>query len=197
MTALTSTLDAINMMLSIIGESPVNTVDDTGVVDAALAKQLLDETNREVQSKGWHWNTDKGYPLPANVDGEIILPSNTLKVDSVNVAEDFVQRGSRLWDRRHHTYEIDRTILVDITRLLDFEEIPEVARAYISVRAGRKFQDRVVGSEVLSGFNQTDERRAWVTLLNHEADNADYSLKTSIHTRGVLNRSPQSSGAIF
>ncbi|GGD03432.1 phage tail protein [Pyruvatibacter mobilis] len=188
MTTLTTKLDAINLMLSIIGEAPVNSVDDTGIVDAALAKQVFDETNREVQSHGWHWNTDRGYSLAATNDGEVLLPSNTLRVDAVDTTLDVVQRGNRLWDRVNHTYDIGRAVLVDIVRLLDFEEIPETARAYIAVRSGRKFQDRVVGSEVLSGFNKADEQRAWVILQNHEAANADYNMRVSVPVRSVLSR---------
>lgn len=176
MALLTTELDAVNLMLSIIGESPVNSVEDTGVVDAVLAKQLLDETSREVQTYGWHWNTDKGYRIAPTVDGEIVLPANTLKVDEVDPTKDFVQRGTKLWDRRNHTFKIGQSVTVDIVRFLPFEEIPQVARYYIAVRAGRKFQDRVVGSEVLSGFNKVDETRAWVSLQNHEADNADYNM---------------------
>jgi len=176
MATLTTELDAVNMMLSIIGESPVNSVEDNGVVDTVLAKQLLDETNREIQTLGWHWNTDKGYRIAPTTDGEIILPANTLKVDAVDPTLDVVQRGRKLWDRRNHTYKLGKAVVVDITRLLEFEEIPQVARYYVAVRSGRKFQDRVVGSEVLSGFNKSDENRAWVMLQNHEAENADYNM---------------------
>ena len=40
MAALAAELDAINTMLSIIRESPVNTMEDSGLVDAKLAKQI-------------------------------------------------------------------------------------------------------------------------------------------------------------
>ena len=47
----TTELEAINTMLSVIGESPVNTVDGSGVVDAVLARQILHEVSRHVQSR--------------------------------------------------------------------------------------------------------------------------------------------------
>ena len=86
MAALTTELAAINTMLSIIGEAPVNTVEDTGLVDAKLAKQILTETNRLVQMDGWSWNRDDNYPLvPAYpLPGRIDVPESTLKVGSVS-----------------------------------------------------------------------------------------------------------------
>lgn len=188
---LTTELDAINTMLSIIGEAPVNTVEDTGVVDAVIARQVLNETMRQVQAQGWHWNTDKGvvlmptFPAP----GDVYLPANTLNVDSIKPHEDIVQRGNRLWDRRNNTFKFDTSVTVDIVRLLPFEELPQAARHYIMVRAGRIFQDRVVGSETLSGFNDKDETRALVILRNHEAENGDWNmLNDDWSVARVLNR---------
>ena len=49
-------LAAINTMLSAIGESPTtqNTLDGTGgySADVVMAKQILDEVNKEVQAQG-------------------------------------------------------------------------------------------------------------------------------------------------
>lgn len=189
--ALTTELDAINTMLSIIGEAPVNTVEGTGVVDAVMARQILHETMRQVQAQGWHWNTDKGviltpqFPAP----GDVYLPANTLNVDAVDPHHDIVQRGLRLWDRRNNTFKFATPVTVDIVRLLPFEELPQAARHYIMVRAGRIFQDRVVGSETLSGFNDKDETRALVQLRNHEAENGDWNMLTDSWSVGrILNR---------
>lgn len=189
--SLTTELSAVNTMLSIIGEAPVNSVENTGVVDAVIAKQILDEVNREVQSAGWSWNTDHtvtlqpSFPLP----GDIYLPANTMQVDPVDTTLDYIQRGNRLYDRRNQTFKFDGPVIVDIMRLLPFDEIPQPARYYITVRAGRIFQDRVVGSETLGGFNREDEVRALARLKSHETETADYSFKTDCGVvRDVIGR---------
>lgn len=188
---LTTELDAINTMLSIIGEAPVNSVEDTGVVDAVMARQILQETTRQVQAQAWHWNTDKGVSLVPTfpTPGDVYLPANTLMVDAVDTTHDVVQRGSRLWDRRKNTFKFDHPVIVDIVRLLPFEDLPQNARHYIMVRAGRIFQDRVVGSETLAGFNDKDETRALAQLRNAEAETADYNMLTdSYSVARVLDR---------
>mgnify|MGYP001034845913 CR=1 FL=1 len=176
--ALTTELDAVNTMLSVIGEAPVNTIENTGVVDAVIAKQILDETMRQVQVEGWHWNRDVGvvltptYPLP----GDIYLPANTLSVDAMDPQIDVISRGNRLYDKTRNTYKFDGPVTVEITRLLPFEEIPQAARSYIMIRAARIFQDRVLGSEKLSGFNAADESRALAQLRMMETETGDYNM---------------------
>ena len=174
----TTELDAINTMLSTIGEAPISTVEDSGVVDAVMARQILRTVDREVQARGWHWNTDKGYPLTPNEDGECELPNGVLRCDTVSPDDqiDVVVRGKRLYDRRNHTYQINKMVRVDMVTQLPFEELPEAARQYITVRASRIFQERVLGSVELSKFSSIDETRAPVTLKEMEADTADYNI---------------------
>lgn len=165
-------------MLSTIGESPVNTVDDSGMVDAVIARQILRATSREVQSRGWHFNTEKAYPLQPDDQGQLNLPATILRADTVETDSDIdvVVRGTRLYDRRNHTYVFKKGVKVDAVILLPFDELPEAARWYITVRAARIYQERVVGSDTLSSFNQQDEMRALVVLQETEADNADYNI---------------------
>lgn len=177
----TTELEAVNLMLQTIGESPVNTLEDVGVVDAVVALSILQMASRQVQLIGWHWNTEDDFPLaPSFPEGEIRLPSNTLKVDTsqADASFDLVQRGTRLYDRVNHTYTIGRTIRVEIVVFLPFDELPEAARAYIAIRAARQFQEKVVGSDVLRGFTKLDEMQAMAALLDAEAETQDFNILT-------------------
>lgn len=171
----TTELDAVNIMLSVIGESPVNSLDDNLVVDAVIAKDILREVAKEVQSEGWHFNSESNYPLPLSVGGEVSVPPNTVSVKAslMNSVQDITVRGGRLYDRERHTFLFTQTQYVEIVLMLPFDDLPETARRYILVRAGRIFQDRIVGSDTLHGFNQQDEARARATLLATETENAD------------------------
>lgn len=175
----TTELEAVNIMLSIIGESPINSLDNEQIVDAVLARKILSEVMREVQSEGWHFNTEINYPLVPSVGGEINLPKNCINFD-LDICRfprlDVVQRGSRLYDRLNHTYSFDQTLYGQMVILLPFDEMPEAARRYCLIRAGRIFQDRTVGSEVLNGFNRLDEARARAILVGSEAENDDLNI---------------------
>ena len=174
----TTELEAINTMLSTIGESPVNAVEDTGNVDVVIARQILQTASREVQARGWHFNTEKNYTITPDSEGYLVLPNTVLKVDTVypDSSKDVVVRGSRLYDREKHTYVFTDAVKVDMTILLTFEELPEVARNYVTIRASRIFQERVVGSDTLHAFNSQDEARAMVSLMEYEADTADLNI---------------------
>ena len=174
----TTELEAINTMLSTIGESPVNAVEDTGNVDVVIARQILQTVSREVQARGWHFNTEKNYTITPDSEGYLVLPNTVLKVDTVypDSSKDVVVRGSRLYDREKHTYVFTDAVKVDMTILLTFDELPEVARNYITIRASRIFQERVVGSDTLHAFNSQDEARAMVSLMEYEADTADLNI---------------------
>jgi len=86
-------------MISVIGESPVNTLSGTSVpVTVTQAVHALEETSKAIQSEGWHFNTEYDYPLVPDANtSKITLPSNTLKVDldpELNTDTDAVQRGN-------------------------------------------------------------------------------------------------------
>lgn len=186
----TTKLEAVNIMLSSIGESPVNSLT-SGLVDAEMAETILDATSRDTQSMGWHFNTEVNYRIAPIASGEILLPANCLRVDGITTETQFdlVQRGGKLYDRKNHTYLIGTTVTVDMVVMLDFEEMPEAARRYVTLKSARVFQDRAVGSAELHGFQERDELRALVELKDMEADTADHTIFDNYSVARVLDRS--------
>lgn len=187
----TTVLEAVNQIIATIGEPPVNSVEDNGVIDAVMALQALSAVNRAVQLKGWHWNTEENYPIAATYpEGELRLPKNTLKVDTSGADGDLdlVHRGQRLYDRKNHTFQIGRSVKVDIVFLLPFEELPEAARTYITVKAARRFNEGQIGSELLSNFTLRDEQMALFALEEAEGETADYNILNNAFIGEVTNR---------
>jgi hypothetical protein len=185
----TTKLEAVNIMLSTIGESPVNSLT-SGLVDAEMAETILDSINREVQGEGWNFNREEAMIVSPDSNGEIVIPANVLRADATNTYDslDLVQRGTKMYDKKNHTFKIDEAVKLDMVVLLDFEILPELARRYIAVRASRIFQDRVVGSDTLHGFNQQDEARAYFALKEFEQDVEDFTIFDSYSVARVLDR---------
>ena len=74
-----SELEAVNEILSSIGSSPVDTLDESLDVDVINAKRLLEATSREVQSKGWYFNTEDSVTLQPDTDSNRVpCPENYL-----------------------------------------------------------------------------------------------------------------------
>lgn len=166
----TTELEAVNIMLSGIGEAPVNSLDEV-TADVSIAYAILAEIAKETQLEGWQWNTEDNYPLTPDRDGYIKVSPSAVRVAFREASPlELTMRGNKVYDRVNHSYIFpkDTVIRVTLTMLLPFEELPETARRYVTVRALRVFQSRVVGSQVLNAFSERDELQARILLLREE-----------------------------
>ena len=179
MATLTTKLYAVNTMLGYVTEAPVNSIANTTALppSAALAKGVIDEVSREVQQDGWHFNTAQDYKLEANASNKFVLPDNVLQVDTVDTTYDVVQRGTTLFDRKNYTDVFTEDELkVNITFLLEYEELPEQARRYIALKASRMFANRLVGSREIEALIYRDEIRAKAAMEEAEGNNSDRTI---------------------
>ena len=189
----TTKLEAVNTMLTSIGEQPIQNMNDlAGLSDASIAEQILDNVSRAIQSRGWIFNTDLDVQMTVDQYGEIKLSPDILRVDTTsrvrNGDTDIVERGRKLYDRQNQTFIFTTKVTVNQIKLLVFEDLPEPARRYISIRSARIFHDRVVGSGELHRFYQEDEMNAWQALLEYEGDVADYNIFDNYDVFRVVDR---------
>lgn len=187
---MTTELNAVNTMLSAIGEPPVTTLDGQTNADAAIAQNILLEINREVQTMGWHFNTQHDVEFEPDTDKQIVLPTNVVRIDidprarntdsdtvqSTVDNRDITQRGTRLFNRSKNTFEFEKKVKVTVIFLLLFTELPEAVRRYITIKAARVFQDRMVGSQKHHAFSRADEIRALALMKEFEMDTSDHTI---------------------
>lgn len=189
----TTELEAVNLMLGAIGNTPATSLEAPSV-DVQQAQDLLRQMSVQVQTGSiWNFNSEDDYPLTPNEDGEIVLPANihSVVVDPLKNSGclDIVTRGSKLYDRYSHSTKFTTTtIKANIVLLLEFEDLPQPARNYITTLAARVFQDQTEGSQDNHTFTSQDEQRAWIGLKNYEANTGRYSLKKSPDTARRLRR---------
>lgn len=186
-------IDAVNTILSTVGEPPVSTLDDALQSDASIAQNTLTEVSREVQTQGWHFNTVREVVLtPDGADSDRIkVADNVVRVDLERQhagSYDIVQRGSYLYDRKGQTDAFSGNLKATVMYVLDWDELPEPARRYITIRAARIFQDRFVGSGEHHGFNTMDEFRALAILKEFESNTSDHSIFDNYDVYRVVDR---------
>lgn len=193
----TTELQAVNTLLSIIGEAPVSQITSNTGVDVSIALQILDETNVEVQSRGWHYNTEVEKTLVLDSGNKIPVSSNVVQVDAhkdYRLEYDITLRNGYLYDLKNKTDVFTSSIVVDEIAVQQFEHIPEYARKLIICKAGRKFQARMVGSSELAGFTQQDENEAIINCERSDAANGDYNvLSGNSSTFNIINRTQRRS----
>lgn len=187
----TSELEAVNTMLTAIGEAPVNTLEDVNIADVATARKILHEISRDVQTGEWHFNTfDLTWTRDANE--EYPVPPNVLRVSidkDKNHGVQVVHLGDRLFNPETMSNKFDAERLeVKVILFFPFDQLPEPARRFITIKATRTFQDRFLGSDKIHAYTESDEQWAWVRLKETESDWGKYSLKMSQTIRRNLRR---------
>ena len=178
----TSELEAVNTILSTIGESPLNTLSGSLPVDGTIAKNVLSEVGREVQSQGWHFNTHYKVTLSRDTNNKIPLATNIVRVEIdprqySKLSYDVVQRNNFLYNlaKNEETFDTEFTDAT-VVYLLPFDEIPEQAKRYITIRSARIFHDRTLGANTIHKFSQEDEAKSLSILKQAESHTGDYSI---------------------
>ena len=173
-----SELEAVNIMLSTISVAPVSSLDVPGDLNVSVAKQMLYDTAREVETYGYYFNTDRNYPLVRNTDNEIVLPNNVLMVsiDRDYWEYDATLRGTKLYNRKEQTYKFDKDITGSVVFFLEWAELPQPARQLIAIKAARKFQLRMLPDDYTSKFSQQEELEAKAQLEDYDAMERQYNL---------------------
>lgn len=164
-------LEALNTMLATVGSSGITSVDNPRNADALMARSTLNLASREVQSERWYFNVEHNFPLTPNSEGEITLPHNIINIDFMGrfgERRDIVVRQGKLYDRARHTYKFNETLYANVQYMLDFDDLPEAAKLYITIKACRIFQDQVQGDGNSHSWTREDEELAKGRLLSEE-----------------------------
>lgn len=173
--SLTSKLQAVNEVLAGIGEAPVSSLS-SGFVTASMASQKIDAVSKELQERGWHFNTEESLRLVPDFEGNIRLPDNILRVDSVDNRAQVVQRGLRPYDKARHSFKFTSPVEATVVVQLEWDDLPEAARLYIQYRAKRLFQNDLMGDPTLHQIQTPEEKDAWARLSQMDSECEDYNI---------------------
>lgn len=178
--AVSTELDAVNQILSSVGQAPVTTLDLQNP-EVSIVLNTLREINKQVQAEGWIFNTERDYPLqPDSSTNQIQYPYNVLQMDA-NVEHhkndyDLVRRNGKLYDRLHHTFEFTDTVYVDLTWYFDFTDVPPPVQAYITARAARMCATKLIGDQEINKLLAEQEVYTRAAALEYECNQGDYSM---------------------
>ncbi|QJD54629.1 putative tail tubular protein [Pseudomonas phage MR1] len=180
-------LAAINDMLAAIGESPVSSLEGDSNADVANCRRILNQVNREIQSRGWTFNIEEGATLvPDAFSGFIEYMSDYLRMTG---STSYVNRGGYVYDRTAGTDTFTDPLTVDLIRLKTFSEMPECFRSYIVAKASRRFNIRFFGAGEIEGSLQEQEKEAWQAIQEYELDFGAFNmLDGDAFTGGQISR---------
>lgn len=108
-------LEAVNVILTVVGESETNTLTGTVPYEVSLAETILDETIREMCQDSYVFNTETDITLTPDVSDNINVPTNYIQIRGSE--EDYVIRSGLLYSMRAKTDTFDNEIVVDVVYL--------------------------------------------------------------------------------
>ena len=189
----TTELQAVNTMLSFIGEAPVSSITGNIGTDVAVAKQILDETSLSVQNQGWFFNRDLEVTLTRDTNNKVPLETNCVALEPsapYQYQYSYTIRNGFLYDLKNHTDVFTTApVQVDKTMIQQFEHIPEYARRYITVKAARRFAARYIGADSLVKLATLDEQEAHVQFEQADSRAMDANiLKDEYNMNYIVNR---------
>lgn len=131
-------LTAVNVAIAASGATPVSSIESTRP-DVIAIVALLDSVSREIQADGWWFNREYNITLSPDAQGRIITPQNAISVDPVDTSLTYVQRGQYLYDRTLATFNIGKSVQVDVITYLAWDELPYPAQVAIQYKAAQNF----------------------------------------------------------
>ena len=182
-----SLLNAVNTLLSNIGQSPVTSLESPNPL-VAMSTAVIDEVNRSVQAEGWVFNSEQGYPFPIDINGEIPIPENVLSLDTNRLDNRSmpVIREGKLYDKYNHTFVFKTNQELDVVWLFDFEDLPEAFKNYITIRAANLFAMRSTGSAEIAKYSEREELNARAAVMQYEAKQGDYNMLSNRQGQNIV-----------
>ena len=178
-------LSAVNAILGAIGQSPVTSINKTNP-EIGFIYNLLRDANVDLQSEGWHFNTERHVKYtPQDVGGvqKIAIGSDILKMDVTDGWSkrnyDVVKRNGYLYDKYDHTDDWDELtdgIDLDIVKLLSYEDLPEVFKRYIIYKAAVRAATQLVGNPQLAQLLAQQEALSRAAIMEYECNQGNHTM---------------------
>ena len=187
-------LSAVNAILGAIGQAPVtnlgNVVDATGAQipgvsaydnpEIAFIYNLLRDATVDVQSEGWHFNTEKHVTYTPDANKHIIIGDDIIRIDVTDPwakkTFNVVRRDGKLYNKFTHSNEFDGDINLDVVRLYSFEDLPLPFRRFITYRASRMAATQLVANPQLVQLLGAQEQQARASLMEYECNQGNHSM---------------------
>ncbi len=177
-------LSAVNSILGAIGQSPVTSISaGSSNPEVSFIYNLLRDSNVDVQSEGWHFNTEKHVPYtPDATTGQIVIGSDILQIDVTKQwthrQYDVVRRNGYLYDKLDHTddWGDHTTVELDVTKLFSFEDLPSVFQRYIIARASTRAATQLVGNPQLAQLLQQQEGLTRAACMEYECNQGNNTM---------------------
>lgn len=150
-------LDVVNDCLAIMGEAPLNAIEEDHTFKEG-ALNILNRVKKTILAQGWWFNMEC-IELSVNPDdGRIYLPSDIATLYPFKDIPWVVQRGRTLYDlkRGSNIFPLGQKVNAQLNRNLTMEQLPDTFAAYIGRQTVLEFQLQYDGDQTKTRNLQTE-----------------------------------------
>ena len=170
-------LSEVNKVMRFIGEAPVTALNSNSLASECV--RLLRDTDKELQGRGWWFNTEKDVELTANGSGQITVPTDALSVELNAYATRIKTVGGvrYLYDLKDKSYTSwSGTVKAKVIYRRALNDTPSKYLEYLSVRVAILLTELYPqsGIDIQRLPKMEVELRAY--FKDREADEANYSV---------------------
>lgn len=171
-------LEAMNQILSVTGDAPVSSINST-YDQAVIARRILLEISKEKQAQGYWFNELDEQLILQDSNGEVNLPSETIRVDVPRDKGYLVQRGLKVFNKVLNTYKIDEDVYLNIVIELDWALLPQSFRQAVVSYASIRYNTEYFGSTEVSSTLVDDVQAKEIVLQEEDIENRDLNMLKS------------------
>ena len=183
-------LEVINSVLRVAGDNPVQSLDEN-YQPVFIIRQMIIDVSRDMQNKNYWFNTEYAVELvPNTITNQIILPFNILNFEPVY--DKYVARGLSVYNREDRTVTITDTIVADISLMLEFDELPQVAREYIRAKCRLQYNNEFFGDTANIQSLAKAEEKALQQLDKLNIENENVNMFNSARALNIAFRNRRS-----
>ena len=175
-------LSAVNSILGSIGQSPITSLTTGNALqnpEISFIYNLLQEVNKDVQTTGWHFNTQTKVKRSPDGNGNYVVPVDAILYDisdgQIDRNRDVVRKNGKLYDLVHQTDVFTQDFYFDIISLLPFADLPPAIQRYVIARASVRAAVQLVSNAELVKLLKMEEEQTKANALNYETEQGDNS----------------------
>lgn len=184
----TSRLDAINIVLSSIGAAPVNTINTEIDVDVANADRMMERVSRDIQRKGWDYNTYELTLEPDTFTRRIPWITTILSFKATDGGA-YAKREGFFYDRAQQTFDFLKPIQITAIMAQDFDDLPDCFKNYIAAKSALDFQSHFMGDSTVAQDLSFAVEEAYRDIVAYDMNMGDYNILQMTGVTPVLERS--------
>ena len=170
-------LSEVNKVMRFIGEAPVTALNSNSLASECV--RLLRDTDKELQGRGWWFNTETDVELTANVSGQLTVPTDALSVELNAYATRIKTVGGvrYLYDLKDKSYTSwSGTVKAKVIYERTLIDTPQKYLEYLSIRVAILLTELYPqsGVDIQRLPKMEQELRAY--FKDREFDEANYSV---------------------